>query len=77
MSVSDWQPIVPGAGEAQEVARLLLSLADDPADVRTQRGGSEFLVPPYLAARFTEPEADPKPKPKRQPRARRTKGSES
>ena len=72
--MSDWQPIVPGAGEAQEVARLLLALADDPAHVRTQRGGSEFLVPPYLAERFTQPEPE---KPKRQPRARRTKGSES
>lgn len=68
----DWQVIVPGAGEVQEVARLLLSLADDPADVRTQRGGAEFLVPPYLADRFTQPE-----KPKRQPRARRTKESGS
>ncbi|MEW2127105.1 hypothetical protein AB0891_25635 [Streptomyces sp. NPDC007259] len=67
----DWQPIVPGAGEAQEVARLLLALADDPAHVRTQRGGSEFLVPPYLAARFTEPEPEPKPKTTR-PRARRS-----
>jgi hypothetical protein len=72
--VTDWQPIVPGAGEAQEVARLLLALADDPAHVRTQRGGSEFLVPPYLAARFTEPE--PKPKTTK-PRARRTKESGS
>ncbi|MCX0246413.1 hypothetical protein [Streptomyces drozdowiczii] len=77
MTARGWQPIVPGAGEAQEVARLLLRLADDPAHVRTQRGGSEFLVPPYLAARFTEPEPDPKPKPKRQPRARRTKESGS
>lgn len=73
--MSEWQPIVPGAGEAQEVARLLLALADDPAHVRTQRGGSEFLVPPYLAEKFTEPE--PKPKTTK-PRARRTnKGSES
>lgn len=75
--MTNWQPIVPGAGEAQEVARLLLSLADDPAHVRTQRGGSEFLVPPYLAERFTQPEPEPETKPKRQPRARRTKGSES
>ncbi len=68
MTARDWQPIVPGAGESQEVARLLLSLADDPSHVRTQRGGSEFLVPPYLAERFTQPEP---PKTKR-PRARRT-----
>lgn len=70
----DWQVIVPGAGEVQAVAVLLLSLADDPAHVRTQRGGGEFLVPPYLADRFTQP--DP-PKTTKRPRARRTKGSES
>jgi hypothetical protein len=71
---TDWQAIVPGAGEVQEVAVLLLSLAEDPSHVRTQRGGAEFLVPPYLAVRFTQP--DP-PKPKSRPRARRTKESGS
>lgn len=70
----DWQVIVPGSGEVQAVAVLLLSLADDPADVRTQRGGGEFLVPPYLADRFTQP--DP-PKTTKRPRARRTKESGS
>lgn len=67
----DWQVIVPGAGEVPEVAVLLLGMADDPAHVRTQRGGSEFLVPPYLAERFTQPD------PKTRPRARRTKESGS
>lgn len=66
---SDWQVIVPGEGEVRDVAVLLLSLADDPAHVQTQRGGSEFRVPPYLADRFTQPA--PKP------RARRTKESGS
>lgn len=59
MSVSDWVSVVPGAGETREVAVLLLALADSPDDVRTVRGGSEFLVAPYVAERFTRPEPAP------------------
>ncbi|TRV72547.1 hypothetical protein FKN01_29590 [Streptomyces sp. 130] len=70
--MTEWQPIVPGAGEAQEVARLLLALADDPAHVRTQRGGSEFLVPPYLAEKFVQPEPEPEKPKTTKPRARRS-----
>ena len=51
----DWTSVVPAPGEASVVARELLALADDPADVRTARGGNEFLVPPYLADRYTAP----------------------
>lgn len=61
-----WVPIIPGAGETRDVAVLLLALADDPAHVRTTRGGSEFLVAPYVADRFTRP--DPEPAPRRRTR---------
>jgi hypothetical protein len=61
-----WVPIIPGRGETRDVAVLLLALADDPAHVRTARSGSEFLVMPYVAARFTQP--DPEPAPRRRTR---------
>jgi len=57
--VADWVPVIPGAGERRAVAILLLALADDPHHVRTTHGGAEFLVAPYVAERFTQP--DPKP----------------
>jgi hypothetical protein len=38
--------------EVAAVARALLDLADTPADVRTQRGGTEFLVPEALADKY-------------------------
>lgn len=60
MSVG-WISVVPGSGEVRDTAVLLLALADDPADVRTVRGGSEFLVAPYVAERFTQPEPAPAP----------------
>jgi hypothetical protein len=49
----EWSIIVPAPGEIKETARLLLSLADTPADVRTDGNGSEFRVPEYLADRYT------------------------
>lgn len=61
-----WVPIIPGAGETRDVAILLIALADDPQHVRTVRGGSEFLVAPYVAERFTRP--DPAPAPSRRTR---------
>jgi len=54
-----WVPIIPGAGESRDVAVLLLGLADSPDDVRTARGGAEFLVAPYVADRFTQPDPAP------------------
>jgi hypothetical protein len=56
VSTADWVAVVPGEGELRDVAVLLLALAEDPADVRTVRGGNEFLVAPYVAERFTRPE---------------------
>lgn len=51
--LKDWVTVAPGADQTvSEVARALLALAD-PADVRTQRGGREFLVPPEVAEAYT------------------------
>lgn len=61
-----WVTVVPGKGRVAEVARALLDLAPDPADVRTQSNGDEFLIPPDLADAY---HALTKPKPAR----RRTK----
>ena len=65
----DWVPVIPGKGEAKEVAILLLALADDPKDVRTGGSGTEFMVRPYVADRFTQP--DPDPAPVRRPRSKK------
>jgi hypothetical protein len=48
-----WAVILPESPSAAPgVARDLLTLAAAPADVMTQRGGTEFLVPEALAARY-------------------------
>lgn len=48
-----WAVIVPESRHAVPgVAQALLALAATPADVMTQRGGTEFLVPEALADRF-------------------------
>lgn len=48
-----WAVIIPEHRDAiPGVARVLLELAASPADVMTQRGGTEFLVPEALADRF-------------------------
>lgn len=60
-----WVPLVPALGTAAQTARELLALARDPGDVRTQRGGAEFLVPPYLAERYTAPVETSTPKRRR------------
>jgi len=60
----DWVVVMPGKGQAAEVARTLLGLADDPTHVRTDGNGSEFLVAPYVADRYTNATA-PSPRPRR------------
>lgn len=60
-----WQIIVPPRERLTDTARELLTLADNPADVRTQRGGREFLVRDYVADRLN--------KPRQRARARRKK----
>lgn len=63
--LADWVTVAPGAGQTVgEVARALLALAD-PADVRTQRGGREFLVPPEVAEAYTASLAPTESKPRR------------
>lgn len=70
MSLHDgWVTIVPAPGEITETARALLALAGDPRDVVSQRGGTEFLVPPEIGDVYL------KPAPTR--RARKTKESGS
>jgi hypothetical protein len=54
--MKDWTTVVPAAGAVKETAQTLLSLAEHPNDVRTVRGGMEFLVAPYVAERYTAPE---------------------
>lgn len=52
-----WALIVPESPDAiADTARRLLQLADSPADVRTQRGGREFLVPVSVADRYNKPQ---------------------
>ena len=61
--MNDWVPIIPGSGDSlRDIAVLLLALADSPDDVRTTRGGSEFVVAPYVAERFTRPEPESAPR---------------
>ncbi|MFG2873294.1 hypothetical protein [Streptomyces sp. NPDC048338] len=58
----DWVSILPAHGTAAETAQLLLGLAEDPADVRTIRGGAEFLVAPHVGDLYEKALA---PKPRR------------
>lgn len=62
----NWVTVIPAPGQVAAVARALLDLAPDPADVRTQSNGNEFLIPQDLADAY---HALTKPKPTR----RRTK----
>lgn len=59
MNTADWVPVISGAGELKETAKVLLLIANDPALVRTDGNGTEFLVPQWVADAFTAP-AEPK-----------------
>jgi hypothetical protein len=61
---TDWVTVLPGDSGIQKTAIALLAVADDPADVRTQRGGTEFLVAPYVADRYNSASA-PTSRPRR------------
>lgn len=50
--MTDWVTVVPGESGIQKTAIALLAVADDPADVQTQKGGAEFLVASYVADRY-------------------------
>lgn len=49
----DWVPVLPARGGAGDAARALLDIAGDPSLVRTDGNGTEFLVPAWVAERFT------------------------
>lgn len=55
MSTDGWVVVIPAPGQVAETARALLAIAPDPAEVRTQRGGTEFLVPADVAEQFNTP----------------------
>lgn len=63
--------VVPPPGELKETAQLLLSLAGDPADVRTVQAGNAFDVPDALADVYNEHRAGPRPAGKRRGRTPR------
>lgn len=49
----DWATVIPESpAHVAETARGLLEAADSPAEVMTQRGGTEFLVPEAVAERY-------------------------
>lgn len=69
----DWVPVVPGRGELRETASALLAIAGDRALVRTEGNGTEFLVPVWVAEKFTAPEPiDPPEPPRRRSRAKKS-----
>lgn len=55
MNTADWVPVIPGTGELKETAKVLLLIANNPALVRTDGNGTEFLVPEWVAEAFTAP----------------------
>jgi hypothetical protein len=69
-----WSVVIPAPGDVAGTARALLALADDPSQVRSQRGGAEFLVPDALAALYGAPAPVEETKPKA-PRGRAKKES--
>lgn len=54
--------VVPEPGKLKETARLLLSLADSPADVMTDANGTEFRVSEELAEKYAQVAYAPAPK---------------
>lgn len=67
--------VVPKYGKESEVARLLLNLADDPRDVKTNTDdGFVFLVPDELHAKYLKATEDPDPGPTNAEQAKRRPG---
>jgi hypothetical protein len=67
-----WVIVAPGTEQTPaDVARALLAIAD-PADVLTQSGGREFLVPPEVADAYNQPKTKTSSR-----RARKTERTES
>lgn len=59
--MTDYELVIPAAGEIAATARALLAVADHPNQVLTHRGGTEFSVPPHVAQRWRE-SLSPKPR---------------
>jgi hypothetical protein len=70
---ADWVPVIPATGRVKETAKELLALAGNPALVRTDGNGLEFLVHPAVADAYTTPSFTP---PRPRPRRGRAKKSE-
>jgi hypothetical protein len=71
----EWVPVIPSRGTVKDVARALLAIAGDARLVRTEGNGAEFLVPSWVADKFTTP-AEPDKKPAPRKRASRARTSE-
>lgn len=52
MSLTGWELFVPEKGDAKALVQALLAVAPDPQHVRTQAGGTEFLVSPEAAEAY-------------------------
>jgi len=52
-----WVTVVPEPGKVKEAVTLLLAAAEFPEHVLSQRNGTEFLVPPYVADAYNAPAA--------------------
>jgi hypothetical protein len=72
----EWVPIIPSKGRIKETAAELLALVDDPTQVRTARGGTEFRVPQSVADAYTAKPFETKTTPPPRQRRSRTKKSE-
>lgn len=67
--------VVPRVGKEGEVARLLLNLANDPRDVKTNTDdGFVFLVPDDLYDLYLQATVDPDPGPQSGDQAKRRPG---
>lgn len=73
MTLQDWVTVVPTRDQVKETARVLLSLARSPHDVRTAGTGNEFRIPPYLADLYHAPAT---PAPVRRRRVKKEEGDE-
>lgn len=58
----EWVSVIPAPGKVAETARTLLGLAAHPGEVRTAKGGREFLVPSDLADAYAATTAPKKPR---------------
>lgn len=56
-----YELVIPSPGDVRAVARQLLDAADNPSQVFTHRGGTEFSVPAHVAQRWRD-SLSPKPR---------------